>query len=57
MLIAFDRDDAGDRGAAEAAAQFAAYGVECVRVLFPHSHDANAYALAATPPRNPSAYC
>jgi DNA primase len=57
VLIAFDRDDAGDRGAAEVAAQFAAYGVECVRVLFPHSHDANAYALAATPPRNPSAYC
>ena len=50
VLIAFDRDEAGDRGAAEVAAQLAAYGVECVRVLFPHGQDANAYALAVTPP-------
>lgn len=50
VLIAFDRDDAGERGAAEVAAQLAAYGVECARVLFPHGQDANAYALAVTPP-------
>lgn len=49
VLIAFDRDDAGERGAAEVAAQLAAYGVECARVLFPHGQDANAYALAVTP--------
>ena len=50
VLIAFDRDEAGDRGAAEVAAQLAAYGVECCRVLFPHGQDANSYALAVTPP-------
>ena len=50
VLIAFDRDDAGERGAAEVAAQLAAYGVECVRVVFPPGLDANAYALAVTPP-------
>lgn len=49
VLIAFDRDEAGDKGAAEVAAQLAAYGVECCRVLFPHGQDANSYALAVTP--------
>jgi DNA primase len=50
VLIAYDRDKAGDDGAAEVAAQLAAYGVECLRVLFPPGHDANSYALAVTPP-------
>jgi DNA primase catalytic core len=50
VLVAYDRDDAGERGAAEVAAQLAAYGVECGRVVFPHGLDANAYALAVTPP-------
>ncbi len=50
VFIAFDRDPAGDKGAAEVAEQLAAYGVECLRVLFPHGQDANAYALAVTPP-------
>ncbi|MBI5688531.1 MAG: toprim domain-containing protein [Verrucomicrobia bacterium] len=49
VLIAFDRDEAGDKGAAEVAAQLAAHGVECARVQFPHGQDANAYALAVTP--------
>jgi DNA primase catalytic core len=50
VLIAYDRDKAGDEGATEVAAQLAAYGIECVRVLFPPGHDANSYALAVTPP-------
>ena len=50
VLIAYDRDEAGDKGATETAAQLAAHGVECCRVLFPHGQDANAYALAVTPP-------
>ena len=49
VMIAFDRDEAGDRGAAEVAAQLEARGVECRRVLFPHGLDANAYALSVTP--------
>jgi DNA primase len=50
VFIAFDRDHAGDKGAEEVAAQLMARGVECRRVLFPHGHDANSYALAVTPP-------
>jgi hypothetical protein len=50
VFIAYDRDEAGDKGAEEVAAQLAAYGVECLRVMFPHGHDANSYALAVTPP-------
>jgi len=49
VLIAYDRDEAGDKGAAEVAAQLAAYGIECDRVLFPHGQDANSYALAVQP--------
>jgi len=49
VLIAYDRDDAGDKGASAVAAQLCAYGIECARVLFPHGQDANAYALAVTP--------
>jgi DNA primase catalytic core len=50
VVIAFDRDDAGDRGAEEVAAQLMARGIECRRVLFPHGHDANSYAVVVTPP-------
>jgi DNA primase catalytic core len=50
VFIAFDRDEAGEKGAAEVAAQLAAFGIECRRVLFPHGQDANSYALAVTPP-------
>jgi hypothetical protein len=52
VVIAYDRDKAGDEGAAEVAAQLGPYGVECLRVLFPHSQDANSYALAVTPPES-----
>jgi len=50
VLIAFDRDEAGDRGAGKVAARLEARGVECVRVLFPPGQDANAYARKVTPP-------
>ena len=50
VFIAFDRDKAGDEGAAAVAAQLAAHGIDCLRVLFPHGQDANSYALAVTPP-------
>jgi len=49
VLIAYDRDKAGDEGAAAVAAQLAAHGIETARVLFPPGQDANAYALAVTP--------
>lgn len=49
VLIAFDRDDAGDRGAAELAERLMAEGIDCFRILFPKGMDANSYALKVTP--------
>ena len=39
--VAFDRDEAGDRGARRVAEKLMAAGVECFRVLFPKGMDAN----------------
>jgi DNA primase len=47
VLIAYDRDDAGDRAAAELAAELTASGTECFRVEFPAGQDANDVAVAA----------
>jgi DNA primase catalytic core len=49
VLIAYDRDAAGDRGAAVVAERLAAAGIASGRVEFPHGLDANAYALKVTP--------
>ena len=49
VLIAYDRDDAGDRAAEKLAAQLIETGIECLRVQFPKGMDANAYALKLTP--------
>ena len=49
ILIAFDRDDAGERGADKAAERLMADGFECYRVQFPKGMDANEYALKVTP--------
>lgn len=49
VFLSFDRDKSGDEGTAEVAAQLAAHGIECLRVMFPPNHDANSYALAVTP--------
>jgi DNA primase len=49
VLIAYDRDPAGDSGAVEAATKLNAAGIEAFRILFPKGIDANAYALAVTP--------
>ena len=48
-LIAYDRDEAGERGAKKAAERMMAQGVECYRVGFPRGMDANEYALKVTP--------
>ncbi len=47
VLIAYDRDDAGDRAAAELAAELTAAGAECFRVEFPAGQDANDVAAGA----------
>ncbi len=48
-LIAFDRDEAGDRGAEKVAAALIEAGVTCRRVEFPKGMDANEYALRMKP--------
>jgi DNA primase len=49
ILIAFDRDEAGDRGAEALAARLMAEGLECFRLLFPKGMDANEYACTVKP--------
>ena len=49
VLIAFDRDAAGERGAANVAETLMAAGIACYRIELPKTMDANAYALKVTP--------
>lgn len=49
VLIAYDRDDAGERGAAKVAERLMASGIECFRIQFPKGMDANDYALKVAP--------
>jgi DNA primase catalytic core len=49
VLIAYDRDDAGERGAAKVAEVLMAQGIECFRVQFPKGMDANEYACKVQP--------
>lgn len=52
VLIAFDRDEAGERGAAKVAERLLAEGIDCFRIQFPKGMDANAYALKVQPATN-----
>ncbi len=49
VLIAFDRDEAGERGAAKFAEKLLALGIDCYRIVFPKGMDANEYALKVQP--------
>jgi DNA primase len=49
VLIAYDRDEAGERAAAKLAPLLQAAGIEVWRIEFPKGMDANAYALKVTP--------
>jgi DNA primase catalytic core len=49
VLIAYDRDAAGDQAAEKLAAKLMAQGIECFRIQFPKGMDANDYALKVTP--------
>jgi DNA primase catalytic core len=49
VLIAYDRDDAGDRAAEQLAERLMHAGLECYRVLFPKGMDANDYARMVQP--------
>ncbi len=50
VLIAFDRDEAGERGAAALAKRLGEDGIECFRVLFPAGQDANSFATQVEEP-------
>jgi DNA primase len=49
VLIAYDRDEAGDRAAEDLVPKLTAHGIDSCRVLFPKGMDANAYALKVAP--------
>jgi DNA primase catalytic core len=49
VLIAYDRDEAGDRAALKLTSQLMAEGLDCYRIQFPKGMDANEYALKVGP--------
>ena len=49
VLIAYDRDEAGERAAEKLAVQLNERGAGCYRILFPKGMDANEYALKVGP--------
>ena len=49
VLIAYDRDDAGDAAAEALSKRLLAEGFNCWRVLFPRGMDANEYAVKVQP--------
>jgi len=50
VLIAYDRDEAGDKAAVKLAERLGVHGIGSWRVRFPRKMDANEYALAVKPP-------
>lgn len=50
VVIAFDRDEAGDKAADKLAEELRAVGIEVFRLLFPQGMDANAFALQVEKP-------
>jgi DNA primase len=49
VLIAYDRDDAGDVAAVALSNTLSTHGIECYRIVFPKGMDANEYALSVQP--------
>jgi DNA primase catalytic core len=49
VLIAYDRDDAGEKAAAELSRELLSMGIDCYRVLFPKGMDANEYGCNVKP--------
>ncbi|MBM3790271.1 MAG: toprim domain-containing protein [Acidobacteria bacterium] len=49
VLIAYDRDEAGEKAAAALAEELLSMGIDCYRVLFPKGMDANEYAVKVKP--------
>ncbi|MDF2549693.1 MAG: toprim protein [Chlamydiales bacterium] len=51
VYIAYSRDEAGDRAAAQLAEKLSKEGMECFRILFPQGMDANQYYLEEQNPQ------
>jgi DNA primase len=49
VLIAYDRDEAGERAAEKLSKELMSEGLDCYRLLFPKGMDANEYALRVGP--------
>lgn len=49
VLMAYDRDAAGEKAATTLAAKLMKEGIDCYRIHFPKGMDANEYALHVTP--------
>jgi DNA primase len=49
VLIAYDRDEAGERAAEKLSKELMGEGLDCYRILFPKGMDANEYALRVGP--------
>jgi hypothetical protein len=49
VLIAYDRDEAGEKAAAALAERLLSAGLDCYRILFPKGMDANDYAQKVKP--------
>lgn len=49
VLIAYDRDEAGERAAEKLSKELMSEGLDCYRILFPKGMDANDYALRVGP--------
>jgi DNA primase catalytic core len=49
VLIAYDRDDAGEKAAERLREKLMSEGIDCYRIQFPKGMDANEYALKVTP--------
>jgi len=49
VLLAYDRDAAGDAAAEKLAKRLLEHGIDCFRIHFPKGMDANEYAVKVTP--------
>ena len=49
VLLAYDRDAAGDAAAEKLAKRLLEHGIDCYRIQFPKGMDANEYAVKVTP--------
>jgi DNA primase catalytic core len=49
VLIAYDRDEAGEKASSSLAEKLMGEGIECFRIQFPKGMDANEYALQVKP--------